>query len=209
MINMRYCVNCGKELKNERFCTGCGTDNGVPEVNTPPVTPGGGAGTTPGGYRVPGGAGVPGRIGVPTIDIGTILHWITIALFVVTAIIQLSTCLKNENNITSYSMMYTGGIVLSCIYFVIGMWSIVPAVSFILNVKTNKSETAAGAALVMLILMIVMAIFRAIAKKVSVLSGFVLILNPYVNGIAKTIVFCVLTIGVCIAQKYLAATGRR
>lgn len=33
---MRYCINCGNQLENERFCTQCGADNGA-EVNSAPV----------------------------------------------------------------------------------------------------------------------------------------------------------------------------
>lgn len=134
---MRYCINCGRPIGDERFCNQCGADNGAAEKNTE--------------GQINAGAGA---VDLSKVDLSFIVHIVSVSAFVIAALVLFVSCCKQAEIIAVQSMLYTGTAVFSVFYFAIGMWSCVPALQFLLNIKKNRSSSVAGAAIVMIIIMI-------------------------------------------------------
>ncbi len=175
---MRYCNNCGNPIENERFCTKCGADNGEVQI-----------------INTANQSNNVSSVQMPKIEMSTILHWLTIGLFAIVALVNLAACLNSRFLATAHSMLFQGGIILSILYFVIGMWGVIPALSLILNGRNKGNKGAIGAAIVSLIIVIVLLILKLITKDIDGIMGAnVIVFSAYTNKAANIIIFSVLTV---------------
>lgn len=168
---MRYCINCGSPMGDEKFCNQCGTDNGVPEVNTTVQT-------NPS----------VGAVNLSKIDVSFIAHAASVVLFAIASLVMLTVCCKQAENMTAQSMLYTGSAVFAAVYFAVGMWSCVPALLFLLNIKNNKSTSVAGAAIVIIIITIALCLINVIFAKFNGFIKFFGIMSGVYKSKAVTII---------------------
>lgn len=172
---MRYCINCGSPMGDERFCNQCGTDNGAVIKNTPIE------------------ANNTNASNIPTVDLSFILHIASVAMFVIAVFILLIICCKQADYIAVQSMLYTGTAFLALPYFVIGMWGCIPALLLLLNIKENNSSSVVGAAIVMIIMMIVICLINIIlAKSNGFIKIFSIMANVYKTKAVAVIVLEIL-----------------
>lgn len=168
---MRYCINCGSPMGDEKFCNQCGTDNGVPEKNTAVQT---NIGTS--------------AVNLPKIDLSFIAHAASVALFAIAALVMLTVCCKQAGNMTALSMLYTGTAFFAAAYFVLGMWSSIPAFLFLLNIKNNQSASVAGAAIVIIIITIALCLINVIFTNFNGFMKFFSIMSGVYKSKAVTII---------------------
>lgn len=175
---MRYCNNCGNPIENERFCTKCGADNGEAQaINTANQS-----------NKV-------SSVQMPKIEISNIFHWLTVGLFAIVALINLTTCINSRFLATAHSMLYQGGIILSILYFVVGMWGVIPAVSLILNGKSSGNKNAIGSAIVSLFIILVLLVLKLITKNIGgVVGANIIVFSAYTNKAVNIIIFSILTV---------------
>lgn len=168
---MRYCINCGSPIGDEKFCNQCGADNGVPEVNTTVQT-----------------NSSVGAVNLPKIDASFIAHAASVIMFAIASLVMLTVCCKQAENMTAQSMLYTGTAVFAAVYFAVGMWSCVPAMLFLLNIKNNKSASVAGAAIVIIIITIAVCLINVIFAKFNGFIKFFGIMSGVYKSKAVTII---------------------
>lgn len=168
---MRYCINCGSPIGDEKFCNFCGADNGELVRNTTAQT---NVGTN--------------TVNLPKIDLSFITHVASVVLFAIAAMVSLAACCKQAGSITSQSMLYTGTAVFAIVYFAVGMWSCVPALLFLLNIRDNKSAPVVAAAIVMIIITIALCLMNAIGAKFNGLMEFLGIISGAYKSKAATII---------------------
>ena len=176
---MRYCINCGSPMGDERFCNQCGTDNGVTEKRTSDNTTNSDA----------------SDVNLPSADLSLIIHTASVAMFIVTVLILLVTCCKQAGSITAQSVLYTGGVLFSIPYFVIGMWGCLPSLLFLLNIKEKKSTSVAGAAIIMIVIIVAVCLLNVIFIKFNgCMKFFGIMAEPYKNKAAAIIVFGIISL---------------
>lgn len=168
---MRYCINCGSPMGDEKFCNQCGADNGVPEKNTAAQTNVG-----------------ADTVNLPKFDLSFIVHAVSVVLFVIASLVMLTACFKQAGNMTAQSMLHTGTAVFAAAYFAVGMWSCIPALLFLLNIKKNKSTSVAGAAIVIIIITIVLCLINVIFAKFNGFMKFFGIMSGVYKSKAVTII---------------------
>ncbi len=164
---MRYCINCGSPMDDERFCNQCGADNGE-EYKKKNQT--------------------AASLNIPKIDLSFVLHLVSVVLFVVAAVILLAACCGEAEITSADSVLYTGSVLFVIVYFVIGMWSCVPALLFILNIRSKKSAPVVGAAAVMLIIMIVVCLVSVIFENSKGVMKFFSIMAETYKAKAVTVI---------------------
>lgn len=168
---MRYCINCGSPIGDERFCNQCGADNGIPEVKAEVHTNAG-----------------EGAVNLPKIDLSFIVHAAAVVLFVIASLVMLTACCKQAGNMTAQSMLYTGTAIFAVAYFAVGMWSCIPALLFLLNIKKNKSTSVAGAAIVIIIITIALCLINVIFAKFNGFMKFFGIMSGVYKAKAVTVI---------------------
>lgn len=156
---MRYCTNCGSPMGDERFCNQCGTDNGAVKTAMPENA---------------AGASVPSQV-----DMSAILNYASSIFFAIASIVLLAECCRSAKYVSVYSMLYTGTSLFALIYLAVGMWSCIPALKFLLNIKKDNSASVIGGAVVMIAIMIVLCLINVVFLKgngifkfLSVMAGF-------------------------------------
>lgn len=206
---MRYCIGCGKEIGNERYCDSCGTDNG--EVRRVPNM---------GNYQRSavhsGRRNVAGRkpVSLPRIPVSTsvILHWAAMIVFLIIAILLLKeTCVRAEMITRQLLLYYQGnlfGFLLVTGYFLLGMWSMIPSVTFVLGGGRGPARKVTAAAVILLILTIVsyvlyfMAVnFHSLPVEVGEVAG---IMVNYRMNMSSLIFLEIVTIAVSMTATYFA-----
>lgn len=173
---MRYCINCGTRLDNERFCVKCGTDNGeAVSGNAENIQ-----------ENINSGA-------LKKTDISILLHRGAVILFAISALILLVACCKSAQAVIASSLLNRFGMIFVVIYFVLGMWSVIPALLFCLDIKNQENGAVAGASIVLVAVMIIMAAIKAIADHFTEGLYFLnTVLDPLTGKPAVVIVLCVL-----------------
>lgn len=169
---MRFCVKCGNNIGNERFCIRCGADNGAAPVAENPS----------------------GQINAETLVKKGVLRLASIACFAIAALIMLVSSIVNAQAIASYSMLCWGNCILAVIAFAFGVWSAVPAVTFVLNNRKQDYKSVMGAAIALAVTMIILSIVMVILESVG--NGKVLskIFDPYCEKTVAVIIFSVLAV---------------
>ena len=142
---MRYCINCGNPMGDERFCNQCGIDN---------------AGSMQNPHE-----NLKEAVNIPKLTVPVILNILASVLFVIAAIVLLVVCCRYAQYMSAYSMLYTGSSIFALVYFLIGMWSCIPALMFILNIKKDNSTSVIGISVIMIIIMIAVCLINVIFIK--------------------------------------------
>jgi hypothetical protein len=184
---MRFCINCGSELNNERFCTKCGADNG--EATAVAIN----------------GHNAGSAASISKIDVSKVLHWMAILSFAVLALFQLNVCLKASVNTVSDLLLRQDGIgfVSFCTcYFAIGMWGVIRALHFILYSKKTKNKNLIAMAVTTCIIILASLFFKQTTSD-SFMGAITVVLNPYVERMPSIILLSILTavLGVVAIQK--------
>lgn len=165
---MRYCTNCGSPMGEERFCNQCGTDNGAVKPTMPENT---------------AGASVPLQV-----DISTLLNYVSSIVFAIVSIILLAGCCKSAKYVSAYSMLYTGTSLFALVYCAVGMWSCIPALKFLLNIKKDNSASVIGGAVVMIAIMIVLCLINAVFMKSNGIFKFLSVMAEFYKSKAVTVI---------------------
>ena len=168
---MRYCINCGSPMGDEKFCNQCGADNGVPEKNTTVQT------------NV-----VTSEVNLPKFDSAFLAHALSAILFAVAELVMLTVCCKQAGNMAAQSMLYTRTAVFAVVYFAVGMWSCIPALLFLLNIKNDRSTSIAGAAIVIIIITIALCLINVLFAKSNGFMKFFSIMSGVYKSKAVTII---------------------
>lgn len=155
---MRYCTNCGSPMGDERFCNQCGKDNGAAKTSVPENSTGASA--------------------TSQVDMSAFLNYASSIFFAIAAIVLIAECCSGAKYMSVYSMLYTGTSLFALVYFALGMWSCIPALKFLLNIKKDNSASVIGGAVVMIVIMIALCLIGAvfmnsngIFKYLSVVAG--------------------------------------
>lgn len=171
-------------MDGERFCNRCGADNGQPEPSD--------AGQV---------SADPNAVGIQGADLPFIAHMAAVVMFAVAALIMLITCWKQAGSVSAQSVLYTGTSLFAIPYFVLGMWSAVPALMFLLNIKSRQTTSVTGAAVVMVIVMIAVCIIAAIFIKST---GFMKIFG-ITAAVYRTRAVTIIVLGVLTAALGMAS----
>lgn len=180
---MRYCTNCGSELKNERFCSNCGTDNGDAINNGKQNS------------DIQSGSGT-----ITPINIPTLLHWTAIILITLLSGNLFFRCCSSADEIIANLMLYPGSILLIIGYFVLGMWFVYPTILFILNGRnSNDNKGPIGLAIViMLIILVLWIAWKILCPTGYYISGevspVVIALAPYRAKLSSVMTLGILTV---------------
>lgn len=205
---MRYCIGCGKEIGNDRFCDRCGTDNG--EVRRAPST---------GNYQRyavhSGRRNVAGRkpVSLPRIPVSTsvILHWAAMIFLLITAVFLLKETCSAAETVTGTLLWYHRGLfgfLPVAIYFVLGMWSMIPAVTFILSGGRGPARKVTAAAVILLILTVASYVLHFMAYNFSslpeIIEELAYMMMNYRLNMSSLIFLEIVTMAVSMTATYFA-----
>lgn len=152
----RYCIGCGNEIGEDRFCPVCGTDNGqmrgIRNANR--------------NYNRSSSAR---KMKMPDIHIypEIILHWAAMVFLLITALLLLKTTYSNAENIVTALLLNPFGMAFAAGYFVLGAWSMIPSVAFILGGGSGSVKKVSATAVFLLVLTLISYILNLIVMKFS------------------------------------------
>lgn len=145
---MRYCINCGKSIGDNRFCTKCGADNGA-NLSEPVKNFSLNSNEMFGEKR----------------SITITIYTIQVLLFAISTIIMLVCCVSNagENTINIY--LNSNSLICVVIYFFIGMWTVIPTTAQILALMNNLKRNITTLPFIMVIMFALMGLTNSISGK--------------------------------------------
>lgn len=189
-------------MDDERFCTKCGTDNGALQKKSKRIN-----------YNR---TTVSGNSNLLNIDLSVILHWAAnIFLFISACVLLKETCSAAES-MTAVFLMYPFGIIFAIVYFILGMWYMIPATAFVLNGKNSRNKNIISVTAVMLMLTIIVWIFTFIIfslaiVKYSDIPNLVIkiwsIFTPYQVAASKLVVLNILAIVAAVVGAHIGQKG--
>lgn len=173
---MRYCTNCGAPIGNNRFCSGCGTDNGaIPADN--------------GINRETSKEAYSRKISVPLL-----LHMVSALMLAVASVILFSACCSEARDMVVDAALFSGSTLFSLVYFVLGMWSCIPALLLLLNIRKENNSSVFVVSIIMAVMMVVLCILSLFFKNDDGnLRFFAEMFETYKDAAAPVIVFSVLS----------------
>ena len=197
---MRYCINCGNKMDDERFCTKCGTDNGPVQTRIQ-------------NRRNSNNIADNKSLHLLHINLPTFLYWAANIFFLIAAIILLKDTVSSAENMTAVFLLYPLGIIFAAAYFILGMWYTIPAAAFVLNGGSRKNRKVKSVAAVMLILTIVVCILYQVISKFSGMPDLVIkilrIFTIYQVNASKLIILDILTIAAAVIGAHIEQKGIR
>ena len=174
---MRYCINCGSPMGEERFCNQCGTDNGEAQKKDQAIRP------------------KASEIHISSVNVSFLMHIVSTGFFIIAALILFTLCCERAEFISVQSMLYTGRTFFAAVYFVIGMWSLIPSLLFLINIKKMNSTTIVGFAIIVMIMMIAICILSTLfAKSGGILKFINIVMRTYKTKAVIVIVLEVVSI---------------
>lgn len=186
---MRYCTNCGNFIGDKRFCTKCGTDNGENSLKSVDKQ----------NMNI-------NISSVKTKIFSITIYKIQVLIFALSAIIMFVCCIGNaeENIINIY--LSSNSIISVIIYFIIGMWAVIPATVHILAMFNESKRNIITLPFIMIIMFAAMGLMNLISSRNNMFEA---IFSPYLSVWLLFVLLSLIIIVLEFADRYRSLGGEQ